>query len=61
MNIDYDVWLGLEIGKAMHHGCGLNPAGERVFDRELPQDEVAHRHAMTNLEHEHGRALVIVD
>ncbi|GAA3852906.1 IS110 family transposase [Brevibacterium ammoniilyticum] len=61
MNTDYDVWLGLDVGKTTHHGCGLNPAEERVFDRELPQDEAALRDAITNLEHEHGRVLVIVD
>ncbi|WP_255248935.1 IS110 family transposase [Brevibacterium casei] len=61
MNTEYDVWLGLDVGKTMHHGCGLDPAGLRVFDRELPQDEATLRHAMTNLEHEHGRVLVIVD
>ena len=61
MNIDYDVWLGLDVGKNMHHGCGLNPAGDRVFDRERPQDEASLRDAMTNVKDEDGRALVIVE
>lgn len=30
MNTEYDVWLGLDVGKTNHHGCGLNPAGERI-------------------------------
>jgi hypothetical protein len=23
MNTEYDVWLGLDVGKTDHHGCGL--------------------------------------
>ncbi|MFF8892799.1 IS110 family RNA-guided transposase [Brevibacterium casei] len=61
MNGDYDVWLGLDVGKTMHHGCGLNAVGERVFDQELPQDESQLRDAITRLHDEHGSVLVIVD
>ncbi|WP_156491196.1 IS110 family transposase, partial [Brevibacterium casei] len=61
MNGDYDVWLGLDVGKTMHHGCGLNAVGERVFDQELPQDESRLRDAITRLHDEHGSVLVIVD
>ncbi|PCC52102.1 IS110 family transposase [Brevibacterium aurantiacum] len=61
MNTEYDVWLGLDVGKTNHHGCGLNPSGERVYDHELPQDEAALRDVITTLQHEHGRVLVIVD
>lgn len=57
MNTEYDVWLGLDVGKASHHGCGLGPAGERDFDHELPQDEVALRDVITTLQDEHGRVL----
>ncbi|SMX66680.1 Transposase [Brevibacterium iodinum ATCC 49514] len=48
MNTEYDVRLGLDVGRTSHHGCGLVPAGERVFDHELSQDD-------------YGRVLVIVD
>ena len=61
MNTEYDVWLGLDVGKTNHHGCGLNPIGERVFDHELPQDETALRDVITTLQHEYGRVLVVVD
>ena len=27
MNTEYDVWLGLDVGKTNHHGCGLDPSG----------------------------------
>ena len=61
MNTEYDVWLGLDVGKIGHHGCGLDLSGERVFDRELPQDEAALRDVITTLQDGHGRVLVIVD
>jgi transposase len=61
MNTEYDVWLGLDVGKVGHHGCGLDLSGERVFDRELPQDEAALRDVITTLQDGHGRVLVIVD
>ena len=61
MNTQYAVWFGLDVGKTSHHGCGLDPAGERVFDHELPQDEASLRDVITSLQDEHGRVLVIVD
>ena len=61
MNTEYDVWLGLDVGKTNHHGCGLDPSGERVYDHELPQDETALRNVITSLQNENGRVLVIVD
>ena len=61
MNTEYDVWLGLDVGKTSHHGCGLDPSGERVYDHELPQDETALRNVITSLQNENGRVLVIVD
>jgi transposase len=61
MNTEYDVWLGLDVGKIGHHGCGLDLSGERVFDRELPQDEAALRDVITTSQDGHGRVLVIVD
>lgn len=35
---DHAVYLGLDVGKAEHHATGLDPAGERVHDKALPQD-----------------------
>src|SRR5699024_1784163 len=61
MNTEYDVWLGLDVGKTDHHDCGLGSAGERVYDHELPQDEAALRDVITSLQDGHGRVLVIVD
>ena len=39
MNDEYAVFCGLDVGKQAHHACALDPAGKRVFDAPLPQDE----------------------
>lgn len=33
---DVGVFLGLDVGKAAHHGHGLTPAGKKVLDKPLP-------------------------
>lgn len=33
------VFLGLDVGKAAHHGTGFTPAGKKVFDKPLPNSE----------------------
>ncbi|MFD9322717.1 hypothetical protein ACFWDQ_34560 [Streptomyces sp. NPDC060053] len=33
------VFLGMDVSKAAHHGHGLIPAGNRVFDKQLPISE----------------------
>jgi len=54
------VFCGLDVGKAEHHACALNPAGKRLHDRPLPNDEAALAQVFTTLA-EHGPVLVIVD
>lgn len=61
MNTEYDGWLGLEVGKTTHHGCGLDPTGQRIFDHELPLDQTVLRDVSTSLQHEYGSVLVIAD
>ena len=39
MDEGYEVYCGLDVGKSEHHVAALNAAGERVFDKPLPQDE----------------------
>ncbi|BDD77128.1 hypothetical protein GCM10010310_64720 [Streptomyces violaceolatus] len=36
---DVGVFLGLDVGKAAHHGHGLTPAGKKVLDKPLPNSE----------------------
>lgn len=43
MNTEYDVWLGLHVGRTNYYGCEPNPTGQRVFDHVLPQDKTALR------------------
>src|SRR5699024_7561185 len=57
---EYAIWLGLDVGKSNHHGCALTSTAERVYDRELPQDEAALGQVLTGLQ-EYGPVLVVVD
>jgi len=62
-NIDdhgYTVFCGLDVGKAVHHACALNPAGRRLHDKVLPNDEAALLEVFEKLA-VHGHVLVIVD
>lgn len=56
----YAVFCGLDVGKAEHHACALDPAGRRRHDKALPNDEAAIVEVLHRLG-EHGRVLVIVD
>lgn len=58
--VQYAVFLGLDVGKETHHACGLDPDGQRVHDKPLPQDEAKLRELFTRLT-ERGRVLVVVD
>lgn len=57
---DYAVFLGLDVGKESHHACGLDPAGFRVHDKPLPQDESKLRELFAKLA-TRGQVLVVVD
>jgi Transposase len=39
MGQGFDIFCGLDVGKTEHHATALTAAGERVFDKPLPQDE----------------------
>jgi transposase len=58
--VEYAVFCGLDVGKAEHHACALSPAGKRLHDRPLPNDEAALMQVFT-APVEHGQVLVIVD
>ncbi|WP_328886577.1 IS110 family transposase [Streptomyces sp. NBC_00316] len=58
---EIDVYLGLDVGKGEHHGTALTPAGKRVFDRPLPNNEPRLRELFTKLQAKHGTVLVVVD
>ena len=60
MDEGFDVYCGLDVGKGAHHATALNRAGERLFDRPLPQDEARLRELFLTLQ-QHGNVLMIVD
>jgi transposase len=56
----YDVYCGLDVGKGDHHAVALDPAGKRLHDAPLPNDERRLRALFHKLA-SHGRVLVVVD
>ncbi|MCW2718478.1 IS110 family transposase [Pseudonocardia sp.] len=56
----FTVFCGLDVGKSVHHACALDPSGQRLHDKPLPNDEAALAEVFTRLS-THGRVLVIVD
>ncbi|MCD9166301.1 IS110 family transposase, partial [Streptomyces albireticuli] len=56
-----EVFLGMDVGKAAHHGHGLTPAGKKAFDKRLPNSEPKLRELFTKLQAKHGTVLVVVD
>jgi transposase len=56
----YAVFIGLDVGKGEHHACALDPAGARLFDKALPNDETALRAVFSSLA-EHGPVLLVID
>ncbi|MFJ9448393.1 IS110 family transposase [Kitasatospora sp. NPDC101235] len=58
---DINVYLGLDVGKGEHHATALTPAGKRVFDKQLPNNEPKLRELFARLRTKHGTVLVVVD
>ncbi len=56
----YAVFCGLDVGKSAHHAVALDPAGARLHDAALPQDEARLGQLFTGLQ-AHGPVLVVVD
>src|SRR3954471_21961929 len=46
----YAVFYGLDIGKIAHHAAALDPAGKRLHDAALPQDEQRLRQLSASLQ-----------
>ncbi len=55
------VFLGTDVGKSVHHGHGLTPAGKKVFDKPMPNSEPKLRAVFDKLKAKFGTVLVIVD
>ncbi|GIJ30078.1 hypothetical protein Vqi01_52400 [Micromonospora qiuiae] len=57
---DYQVFLGLDVGKGDHHAVGLAVDGKRLHDAPLPNTE-GRLLAVFDKLGRHGRVLVVVD
>ena len=57
---EYDVFCGVDVGKADHHACALDPSGKKVHDRALPNEQDALVEVLMKLK-DFGRVLVVVD
>lgn len=57
---DYQVFLGLDVGKDGHHAVALNREGKRLHDAALVNTEAKLRQVFDKLAR-HGRVLVVVD
>ena len=60
MNARFAAVIGLGVGKTGHRACALDPDGNRLFDKPLPQDEAQLRDLFTHLQ-EHGDVLMVAD
>ena len=60
MDTRFAVVVGLDVGKSGHHACALDPAGNKLFDKPLSQDESELRVLFTQLQN-HGEVLMVVD
>nr|BFE60656.1 hypothetical protein GCM10020063_051820 [Dactylosporangium thailandense] len=60
MHGDYQVFLGLDVGKDGHHAVALTRDGKRLHDAALVNTEAKLRQVFDRLTR-HGRVLVVVD
>jgi transposase len=58
---DVGVFLGMDVGEAAHHAHGLTLAGEKVFDKPMPNSEPKLRAVFDKLIAKFAPVLVIVD
>ena len=54
------VYIGLDVGKSDHHAVALTTAGERVYDKALPNDETRLRAILDDLAGENDTELAAV-
>lgn len=57
---EVDVFVGLDVGKGEHHAVALDRAGQRLYDRPLPNDERRLKAVLDQLA-AHGTVLLVVD
>lgn len=57
---DVAVFIGLDVGKRVHHSTALDQDGKKLYDKPLPNTEAGISKVTTQLAG-HGPALVVVD
>lgn len=57
---DFDMWLGIDVGKTDHWATAVNMAGELIYSHSLPNDEIQLRQIYTELTAQ-SRVLAVVD
>lgn len=57
---DFDMWLGIDVGKTDHWATAVTMAGELIYSHSLPNDEIKLRQIYTELTAQ-GRVLAVVD
>jgi transposase len=55
-----DVFIGVDVGKGVHHAVALDREGRRLLDCALPNDEAKLRALIAGLR-KHGQLLLVVD
>lgn len=55
-----DTWVGLDVGKSTHVAHALDSAGERVFERQVDNNEPAIEQLLDELL-EHGTCALVID
>jgi transposase len=60
VHADYQVFLGLDVGKEGHHAVALDREGRRLHDAALVNSEAKLRQVLDKLAR-HGQVLVVVD
>jgi transposase len=59
-NNSVDVFIGVDVGKGVHHAVALDREGRRLLDCALPNDEAKLRALIAGLR-KHGQLLLVVD
>lgn len=55
-----DVFIGVDVGKSIHHAVALSRDGRTLYDKALPNDEARLRDVIGQLK-QHGQVLLVVD
>ncbi|AEA23457.1 IS110 family transposase [Amycolatopsis echigonensis] len=55
------VWVGVDVGKAAHHACVMDPAGKVVFSQKVANDQAAIEHLVARAHQAAGEVRWAID